>query len=96
MSATIILITIAIVTIFIVIGRSLSNNRNTTDGLRNNNRKSEDINRETGDIVEKLQSDNRKLESENREAGELNESIRKDNQTAGDIIKQVRKQKLDR
>lgn len=67
----------------------LSDNGDTIDELRDNNRESKSINRETSDIVDKLGS-------ENREARELNRSIRKDNKTAGDIIAEVRKQKLDR
>lgn len=81
--ATIIIISVCII-LCIVILSSLRDNGNRTNDLRDNNKQSKDINRETSDIIGKL-------ESENREAAGLNESIRKDNKQAGDIIKGIRK-----
>ncbi len=83
--ASIIILSIILIVLITCLSKSsVRDNRSRADNLRDNNRKSKDINRETGDIV-------RKLETENREARNLNDSIREDNNTAGNIIKTVRK-----
>jgi len=78
---------VIILTIFVL--SDLRNNRGATNKARDNNKKSRDVNRETRGIIDKLST-------ENREARELNRDIKRDNKTAGDIITEVRKQKLDR
>ena len=73
---------------FLLLRRYVHSDGDPVDSLRDNNLKSKDINRQTVDIIDKL-------ESENIEITGLNNDIRTDNRTASDIIKSIRKQKLD-
>ena len=74
--------------VYLLLRRELSNNRNTADELRDNNKRAEDINRKSGVIIEHISD-------EIGEATKLNNDIRADNKTAKDIFKQIRNQKLD-
>lgn len=101
MNAILILCFIIII-ILIVIFANLRDNGDTINEARNNNSKSKDINRRTGVIIDELSKQNnsainiaRELEAGNKQSTELNSNIREANKTAGDIIRQVRKQKLD-
>ena len=87
---TIIIISAIIIVAVILFfrGSKVRDNGSPIDEARDNNIKSKDINIQTGIIVDQLKA-------ENNEAGRLNKSIREDNQTAGDIIAEIRKQKLD-
>jgi len=84
----IIIMGVVIIGLIIFFRRNISDIGNPIDELRDNNQQSKDINRQTVDIIDKL-------ESENIEITGLNSDIRTDNRTASDIIKSIRKQKLD-
>ena len=84
----IVILLILIIALGYLFRRKLPDNRSTVDELRDNNQQSEDINRQTGDIIDKLESENIEITGLNRDIGE-------DNRTAKDIIKSIRKQKLD-
>ena len=84
----IIIMGVVIIGLIIFFRRDISDIGNPIDELRDNNQQSKDINRQTVDIIDKL-------ESENIEITGLNSDIRTDNRTASDIIKSIRKQKLD-
>ena len=101
---TILIICIIVVGILILYfrGTNLRDNGSPIDKVRDNNRESKDINIKARKSVDKLREQNRttigiarELETGNREARELNNDIREANKTAGDIIAEVRKQKLD-
>ena len=74
--------------VYMLLRRRISDNGNTADELRDNNKRAEDINRKSSVIIEHISD-------EIGEATKLNNDIRADNKTAKDIFKQIRNQKLD-
>ena len=84
----IIIMGVVIIGVIIFFRRKLSDIGNPIDELRDNNKHSGVINKQTGSII-------RKLKTENLEAGTITDSIRESAETAGDIFKQIRNQKLD-
>ena len=101
---TILCICIIVTIIAIIYARrsNLRDNGSSINEARDNNKRSEDINIKARKTIVKLSEQNRttiditrELEAGNREARELNNDILRSNTEAGDIIKEVRKQKLD-
>jgi len=93
---------IIIVVCMYIFGRKLYNNGNPIDSLRDNNLKSKDINRQTSSSIDRITAkidDAVKLNGELKtgidKAQELIRDIEADNDTASDIFKDIRNQKLD-
>jgi len=84
----IIILLILIIALGYLFRRKLSDYRNPINELRDNNKRTKDINRQSGVIIEHISD-------EIGEVAGLNNDIGEDNQSVSDIIKAVRKQKLD-
>lgn len=87
-TTVIICIVVAIILAIYFRRSNIRDNGSPINKARDNNKRSEDINRQASVTLEKLRG-------ENNEAGRLNEDIGEANKTAGDIIAEVRKQRID-